>query len=321
MSKFVNYLLLGLLLVSCAPQRAKETPTEQVQRVAVTSATQVGFLAELDALDRIVGASTPERYYHTLPDSVVNLGEDFQLNVEQVVRLHPDILLLTDYGFEVPGVKQIEAAGIRTLYLTEWKEQDPIARAEWLRVIAELVGKEAMADSILAQVRKEYEKSREAINGEANQRELRSLCTGQSYRGTWYVPTGATYMGRLLHDAGAQYIYADRTETESIPLTTEEAILRFRDADIWIGVQTRTLDELRAIDEKHTWLRSFQNGQVYHWMRRTTPKGGNDFWETGVVHPEYILSDLIWAIHPEWLDSTYEPHFIQQCLPLSTTEP
>lgn len=313
--------------MACVPQRgAQEEKIGTVQRIAVTSATQVGFLAELGALDRIVGASTPERYYHPLPDSVVNLGEDFQLNVEQVLRLNPDVLLLTDYGFEVPGVKQIEAAGIRTLYLTEWKEQDPLARAEWLRVIAKLVGKEAMADSILTAVKHQYNSIASLVpHGErvppsGGKGAGTSVCTGQSYRGTWYVPSGCTYMGQLLHDAGADYCFADRTETESIPLTIEEAILRFREADIWIGVQARTLDELRAIDEKHTWLRSYRNGQVYHWMRRTTPEGGNDFWETGVVHPEYILGDLVWVLHPERLDSTYEPHFIQQCLPPATTE-
>jgi hypothetical protein len=43
---------------------------------------------------------------------------------------------------------------------------------------------------------------------------------------------------------------------------------------------------------KHTWFRSYQNGEVYNFLRRTTSSGANDFWESGVVHPERILHDL-----------------------------
>jgi len=32
---------------------------------------------------------------------------------------------------------------------------------------------------------------------------------------------------------------------------------------------------------------------------RMSPNGGNDFWESGVVHPDLILKDLISIFHPE----------------------
>ncbi len=66
---------------------------------------------------------------------------------------------------------------------------------------------------------------------------------------------------------------------------------------------------LAATDEKHTWFKAYQTGEVYNFYRRTTPTGANDFWETGTVHPKYILSDLIWLLYPTLLPADYEPYF------------
>ena len=133
--------------------------------------------------------------------------------------------------------------------------------------------------------------------------------SGASYRGTWYVPSGTTYMGCLFRDAGAAYAFADECTNGSIPLTMEQALRAFSEADVWVGANARTMEELRAIDDHHTWFKAYKTGRVYHFYRRTNSTGGNDFWETGVVHPEIILRDLQWALYPD-LYPDYEPYFI-----------
>ena len=54
----------------------------------------------------------------------------------------------------------------------------------------------------------------------------------------------------------------------------------------------KKIAELKNIDSKHTWFKAYQNGNVYNFYRRTLPSGANDFWESGTVHPERILSDI-----------------------------
>lgn len=116
-------------------------------------------------------------------------------------------------------------------------------------------------------------------------------------------------MGCLFRDAAAAYAFADERTNGSIPLTMEQSLRAFSEADVWVGANARTLDELRAIDEHHTWFKAYQTGRVYHFYGRTNSTGGNDFWETGVVHPEIILRDLQWALYPD-LYPDYEPYFI-----------
>ena len=104
-------------------------------------------------------------------------------------------------------------------------------------------------------------------------------------------------MGNLFRDAGAQYKYEDNPSTASIPLTMEHALQDFATADIWVGCEANTLQELAAIDSKHTWFKAYQTRQVYNFRRRLLPSGANDFWESGTVHPERILSDLKKVLH------------------------
>ena len=116
--------------------------------------------------------------------------------------------------------------------------------------------------------------------------------SGMSWRGTWYVPAGGTFMGNLFRDAGAQYKYEDDPSTSSIPLTMEQAIQDFAHADVWVGCEANSLTELVAIDNKHTWFKAYQTGKVYNFRRRALPSGANDFWESATVHPERVLEDL-----------------------------
>lgn len=276
-----------------------------VERIATTSATQVGFLHALGESGRIVGMTTPHLVYNRPTQAVQDLGNDFDMNIEQLLLCQPDLLLMTRYPQDMGNVTRLRQLGIPMMELVEWTEQDPVARAAWIRLFGALTCREEAADSILRQVQSDYT----ALAQAKDEHSKVTLMSGQSFQDTWYVPTSRTYMGRLILDAGAQYAFATDTTSGSLPLTLENALIAFAEAEVWIGVNARSLAELAAIDEKHTWFASYQNGRVYHFQHRSTDAGANDFWETGVVHPEYILEDIQNVLHPK---AEYEYHFIEQ---------
>ncbi|MGM9826539.1 MAG: ABC transporter substrate-binding protein [Paludibacteraceae bacterium] len=310
-----------------------------LRRVATTSATHIGFLYALGVLDSVVAMSNPEWVYNKPSHDVANIGEDINIAMEPLLLAKPDVLFASSYGQNSQQIERVAEAGIPVVYLAEWQEQHPLARAEWLRFVAAFFGKTALADSILGEVRREYreqgarnqEPRRDSPSDERTtvgaspvgiassgvrpgdrtsiQEHPSSIMSGASYRGTWYVPSGTTYMGCLFRDAGAAYAFADECTNGSIPLTMEQALRAFSEADVWVGANARTMDELRAIDEHHTWFKAYRTGRVYHFYNRTNSTGGNDFWETGVVHPEIILRDLQWALYPD-RHPDHEPYFI-----------
>lgn len=262
------------------------------ERVVCTSATHIGFIHELGMKDKVIGASRPDRIYNLTTDErqrIVDIGDDFQPNMEALLLCKPDLVIISSYmeGDALP--QQIQAFGIPVLYCNEWMETTPLARAEWIRIFGAIFGCQPKADSI-------YNAVCEAYNTTQHDTTLYNstprIMSGMSWRGTWYVPAGGSFMGTLFKDAGAAYRYANNPSTSSIPLNLEQVIQDFADADVWVGADVRTLAELKAMDTKHTWFSAYQTGQVYHYLKRTLPSGANDFWESGAVHPERILQDL-----------------------------
>ncbi|MGM9836872.1 MAG: ABC transporter substrate-binding protein [Paludibacteraceae bacterium] len=293
---------------------AVPTPTDGIRlhvplrRIATTSATHIGFLSALDKTDIVVAMATPHLVYNRPTQPVADLGEDINLRIEPLLLAYPEAVFISSYGQEVQTAEHIRKAGIPIVYLTEWMEQNPLARMEWIRFVGALTGTEEQADSIAAAVRAAYHNEQAQADKLAVRR---SIMSGASFRGTWYVPSGSTYMGRLFRDAGAEYAYSERNTEGSIPLSMEQALQSFGDADVWVGVNARTLQELRALDERQTWFKAYQTGEVYNFYRRETKNGANDFWELGVVHPELILRDLRYALYPETLPN-YSPIFLQR---------
>ena len=267
--------------------------SQPYERIVCTSATHMGFISELGMIDKVVGVCRPERVYNLSEEDrerITDIGDDMQPSMEKILLLNPDLVILYTYAQGDPIPAQVEALGIPILYCNEWTETTPLARAEWIRVFGSVFGCLNHADSIYASVRDAYERLRAMGDGQLAMG--KSIMSGMSWRGTWYVPAGGTFMGNLFRDAGAQYKYEDNPSTSSIPLTMEQAIQDFSQADVWVGCEANSLKELEAIDKKHTWFNAFQTGQVYNFRRRALPSGANDFWESGTVHPERILQDL-----------------------------
>ena len=261
------------------------------ERIVCTSATHMGFISELGMMDKVVGVCRPERVYNLSEEDrerITDIGDDMQPSMEQILLLNPDLVILYTYAQGDPIPAQVEALGIPILYCNEWTETTPLARAEWIRVFGSVFGCLNHADSIYESVRDAYAQ----LKVDSLKFKGKSIMSGMSWRGTWYVPAGETFMGHLFRDAGAQYKYEDNPSTSSIPLTMEQAIQDFAQADVWVGCEANSLKELEAIDKKHTWFKAFQTGQVYNFRRRALPSGANDFWESGTVHPERILQDL-----------------------------
>ncbi len=324
-NKLPIVLLLLLSLIGCAPQSKQEQTEQKVlpnkyatgfhiinedsclvlevmephlyyrlskpyNRLATSSTTQIGFLDALGVLDRVVAVCNPELIYTPLPKKPLDLGDSMKPSSERALQAQLDALLVVSYGQNNPEAERMERLGVPTVYINEWREESPLARAEWVRFVGALVGKLEQADSLFQCIEERYLARSEQ---QSHRAQPVSVMLGNNFKGTWYVPSGNTYMGYLLHDAGAEYRYAGDLRGESVPLTVEQVLQQFADADVWIGASANSLTQLVDMDEKHRWFKAYRNRRVYNWRKQYAPSGANNFWERGVVHPEEILSDIV----------------------------
>lgn len=280
-----------------------------VQRVATGSCTHIGFMKALNALDALCGVTDKHLVFTPLPDDVINLGDCISPDAERFVAVEPDVVFMSAYSTNDAATTRLQKAGLIVVPVMEWVENDPLGRAEWIRFFGAFADKNQQADSLFNLAAGKYERLCESVN-KSGKAFSKSILSGGSFRGTWYVPSGATYMGRLFHDAGASYAYAADSTNGSLPLSIEQVLQQFKDADVWVGAPAKTLHELEEIDSKHTWFKAFQDSAVYTFNSRTTPTGGNDFWESGVCEPDRILNDLIHVLYPT-LTEGYECKYLK----------
>ena len=266
---------------------------EPMRRIGTMSTVQVGFLYALDAIDCLAAVCNPELIYTPVKGNEIDLGDSMKPSAERTLQAGLDILLAVNYGqYDNLEAMRLEKLGVPIIFINEWQEHSPLARAEWIRVLGALTGKLHEADSIFHRVETRYNALTASVNKRSYSAAV-SIMSGNNFRGTWYVPSGKNYLAYLFKDAGAVYpFYEDERET-SIPLTVEETIHYFHDADVWVGAGGNSLEELARIDEKHTWFKAYKNGRVYNWRKQRLPNGANNFWERGVVHPEEMLEDVI----------------------------
>jgi len=173
-----------------------------------------------------------------------------------------------------------------------------LARAEWIKFVAAFYNKEKQADSIFASVDKRYNEIKAKA---ATVKTKPSIMAGSNFRGTWYMPSGRNFMGKLFADAGAAYFYANDTTSGSLPLNVETVLKNFSETDIWLNCNFNSLDELVKADTKHAFFRPVKLKQVYNFNKRKLPSTANDFWESAVARPDLLLSDVIAILHPEIL--------------------
>ena len=265
---------------------------EPLRRLGTMSTVQVGFLYALDAIDCLAAVCNPELIFTPIKGNEVDLGDSMKPSAERTLQAELDLLLAVNYGqYDNLEAARIEKLGVPMIYINEWQEHSPLARAEWIRVFGALIGKLPQADSIFQTVEEKYttlaDEHRRVMHNQI------AIMSGNNFRGTWYVPSGKNYLAYLFKDAGAIYPFYDDERETSIPLTLEETLHYFHDADVWVGAGGNSLSELAEIDPKHTWFKAYKNGRVYNWRKQRLPGGPNNFWERGVVHPEEMLEDVI----------------------------
>ncbi len=275
-----------------------------VKRVVCLSTTHLAFIKELNGMDAICGVSAPEFIYDSLirervkAGKISNVGYDQAMNIETIISLKPDFVMAYGVGSESSGqFQRLKQLGIKVVFNAEYLEQTPLGKAEWLNFVGAFFNKE---DSAALLFKKTSETYMELAQKAASVKEKPMVLSGLPWKGVWYVPGGKSYASNFIYDAGGDYLWKEDRGSESIPLSLETVLERANKAQLWINPgSAASLSEMAMPDSRIKTIRPLQEKKVFNFNRRMSPGGGNDFWESGVVHPDLILKDLIAIFHPE----------------------
>jgi len=273
-----------------------------VKRIVTMSSTHIAMLDAIGETGSIVGVSGLD--YVSNPDinsrreEIGDVGYDGNVNYELLLSLDPDIVLLFGVNGASPMEKKLDELAIPYMYVGDYVEESPLGKAEWMIALGELTDKREEATIRFEDIAFEYNSLSNRIGGQGLEPPRVMLNT--PYGDSWFLPPSKSYMVTLITDASGEYVYSDNSSDSSVPVDMEKAYLLTSGASRWINISNASsLDELKRLYPKFAGTPPVTTGEVYANTRRMTPSGGNDFYESGIVHPELILRDLVKIMHPE----------------------
>ncbi len=271
------------------------------QRVIATSSTFIGMMSKLDMGRDIVGVlnkaylANEKLISRVESGSLIEIGSTEVIPLEKVVKSKANILLYSGFGTDLNNESQLEKLGVECMPIYDWKEKDPLGKAEWILLYGFLSGKETIAKEYMNGLKTRYNKLKEL---RFKTRPI--ILAGNVYGDVWNTPNGESFIARMINDAGGNYLFKNTKGTGSLLLDLEEVVLRSDSADVWIHPGYASYSELLNINPKAKYLKPFKEERVYCYSHAM-----NRFWELSAIEPDKMLKDQLIIFHGGPEDSLY----------------
>lgn len=277
---------------------------DTINSVALLSTTQSAALKIIGKESLISCMANTHLVFDTAINKLIqqniikSLGFDYQPDFELIVKKKPDIVISdAEYSTQTAVFKKLSANGIKEVICQDYKEQSPLARAEWIKFYGAIFNEEDRAEEYFSQIESNYLSAAKAAS---SQTKKPTVICNIPYQGIWYLPTQANYTANLFADAGADYIWKDAPQNNSLNLSLnfEQVFQKAKHAETWILFSAeKSRAELKQKDAKLENFDAYKSGKVFSAAQRVSSKGGIDYWESGGYHPDLILKDLILIFH------------------------
>jgi iron complex transport system substrate-binding protein len=289
------------------PDSLKIYPQIQVpiQKIVVTSTTHIPGLELLDEVASLKGFPNTSYISATSVRSRIDagavraVGSNQDLNIEVLLEMQPDLIM----GFGVDGQKSsyeiLEKNGLFVVFNGDWTEQDPLGRAEWIKLFGVIFDKTTMANTVFDKIVAEYNETK-AIAKQSTKKP--TVFSGSIYQDQWYLPQGDSWGAKFLADAQANYLWAHTKGTGSLSFSFETILETAIDADFWIGPgQFTSYDQLYESNQNYKYFKAVKDKKVYSFSSKKGPTEGVIYYEEASSRPDLVLKDLVKILHPELL--------------------
>lgn len=278
-----------------------------IKSIACMSLTHLAFIDALQQNNSVVALSgcdyvSNKEIIEKINTNVIKeIGQNQAINYEVLIESSPDFLMT--YGIDESSNKNINKLhelGIPIVLNAEYMENHPLGKAEWIKFVGAFYNLDNEADKIFKEIEDEYLK---LVEMASDQEKKPSVLVGMPWNGVWYLPGGNSYQAQFIKDAGANYLWADNNDVSSFSLAKEIIIEKALDADVWININSyNSIDELLIYDNKFSAFKAIKTKNIYNNNNALNEKGGNEYWESGVITPHLILKDLIHIFHPSLIN-------------------
>jgi len=312
--KGFTYLITDQKTKVSAKDSIDEVVYQPVDSLVCTSTTHIPSLKNLGILDRLVGfpgtnmISTAQARKKIDNQKVEELGNNGQLNTEKVINLRPDVVIGFGVSSTNKSLDKISSFGIPVVYNSDWLEQHPLGKAEWIKFFGVISGQFKRSEQFFNEIKAEYNRLKNKAQ-KASQKP--QVIAGAMLNDQWYLPYGNSWQAQFIKDAHAEYVYGYTKGKGSIALSFEKVFDQSKDAEFWIApAQYSSYEEMQENNRHYAKFKAFKNKNIFGYAGTKGDTGGVLYYEQAPNRPDLVLKDLIKIFHPNLIND-YKNRFFK----------
>lgn len=270
-----------------------ETP---VKGMICLSSTQIGMLNKINSLPFVKGIDDSKYIYNNYilnqvkKEKIKVVGNIETINPERILATKANILMYSGFGKSLSNESKLNSLNIYPIANYDWKEIDPLGKAEWIKIFGVLTDNEKVSNQYFQKVEKAY------LNLKSRAKKLtisKKLLAGSMIGDYWYMPAGKSYLAKLFADAKIDYVAKNTVGVGSYSISLEEAIRNFLNATYWINPGAINKKQLQLFNKRYSIFNAYKSNNMYCYSHNS-----NFFWENSAIEPQHLLNDLIIITHP-----------------------
>lgn len=316
---------LRYVLYQCGTPKPTGYPGAQfievpVQRAVLNEPAFGESVAELGVLDHLYAVNDAEAYTNPALNEAIEsgrvraLGTRYGSTIELAAAADPDAVFL--FYSSAPNANvhpALVAMGVHGIPMGNHFERDELGTSEWLKFLALLFNREARANELLAPRVERYKHLKELASRAIFKPKV--MMGFPQNNDTWTAVGAQNAYAQTVRDAGGAYFLKNDETSLNKRMQFEAALDAADDARIWIGFygvnRAANLKTLLKPIPQLAALGPVRHGNVFATDAHMQANRAFPFNDQSLDHPDEVLADFIWAIHPDLLPD-YQPTFIRQ---------
>lgn len=274
------------------------------KKVVLLNASLVGYFTALNLENKIVGVSSPEYIYSKKIKDLINtgkiqeVGNEQKYNIEKIIALKPDVIFTNYIASFENTYDLLRKNNIELIFLDEYLENEPLAKAKYLMIFGELFNTQKKAEILYNEIEKNYE-SLKSLAMTSTEKPV--VLANEMYGNQWFLPGGKSNLAQFISDANANYINSENKDHKAVPMSFEEVFVKAKHAKFWVNIGNHKLKkELLQINPNYEKMPLYNHGNLYTLSGKEVGKS-NDYFESGVIRADLVLKDYIKIFHPQLL--------------------
>ena len=268
------------------------------ERIALLSTTHSYFIKALNGMNNVCGVTYADRIQlQKLQEQISNgttqnLTRNGDVNLEDLLMLNPTVLFSvpfepTDYRSKLPGCVVIPTS--------EYLEEHPLGKAEWLYVFGYVLRKNVLARELFLEIENQYIVASQGPSVGPSV----DLPSGPSARpkvffatnngSDWTVANDQSYWAILLRDAGAEYVGAT-DGNGNLNFDKERMLFALNEADAYgelVYFPNTSNVSLSKLHPEFIQTVPFQHKKIF-----LCNAADNGFFDKALLEPHVLLQEL-----------------------------